>query len=1253
MPRPYIGFDDPQADPGRLGATVYVRTLTLSYKRGDLFNVRAPGGLKDKPGSFQAYVNVPPDDTLNGLPPWGSQCTAPCVPANATDGDADGLPDSVTSRHNQGMFAATYDDDLSQSRQQFPHDAEAGPSCVAPNPCDVYTQDCGGIAKFSDHTPTDLSGAPYDPYGASGCPSSGPTLPNCPDSAFASRWPVVPFPRDWIGSDTDSKAASKRLLRFASSIVDFNSLASHGNEYTLAEDAINVVTTTPNTPVAGAIYDAYKYFQESVIPDAAKTNDPAINCRNYIVVYITDGLETCHANACQGTGADSQPGNTGVYPDGGVSKDLGLIPLPDSPPGSRAAANALDGSINVAGVPVNLVFLGNTLSPSFSCIATNSGGKVFLASDRASLIAALESILSFKPSSNVFAAPAIPAFATGTGDSSQIGAVIPSHIMADGTSAQWAVWNGTVKSYKLASDGTIPVVTGVPATATPTPTGPPVPTPTPTAAAAAQSFPDESDPDGATPTLRKPVWSAGRMLGYTDPATTLAEGDSAAGPGGNAPAFLTVWPGRKMVWAEGAGSGTVPLTRQEFQDNGDCAGTCFDNLMTLMGLTPPSDVGKRTTAMQTVQFLRGGATSGVYPAASRDQVLNALGTYGTVDAATSGEQRYSYFYQDDIPQPGNPPQLFNPTDSGTPAPGGYAHKLGDIFHSEPLRVEPPHTFPFLAADVGPTGKKYSSFASSQSKRRRAIFVGANDGFLHAFDAGVWNRDSALPNAFDLGTGREIFAYAPSGLSNKFPNLLNFPPAVQYFVDGSAGSADVFIDTNHAGTPNSLNRDWKTVLVGALRQGGNYYYALDVTQPDQINAVTGLKTAPLDSAPDCLDGGTGNCPAKYPTVLWELTDNCSLQPVTCVANPPTMGETWSRPVVGRIQVVNGGTPEDRYVAILGGGNDPGFTPGTPVTAANTIGRAIYIVNVETGKIIYKVTQGVDDAATPWDFAPMTAAPAVADYNDDGYLDVVYIGDVNGRMWKLDITPDSAASRGVCNSCGTPSESLTGYQPFLLYDASQSCTQCNEPIFLDAGIIFVAGGTPPTLGVAFGTGNRSDLLLVPNPSTQRFLFVVDNGAGFTYHEDNLRDITPPSPPGAGPGPYNAGCNAASSPEGCSGFRLDFATLNERSVTSVFSTQGFLTLLTFTPDSTSPCGITGSSFQYRFFFVNGQGGYNLGSPVGDYSDYRESRGAGMAQMGVSMSSSGDIHEIVLGSNTNLTQTTYPASQKTTTTNWKEVNQ
>ena len=106
--------------------------------------------------------------------------------------------------------------------------------------------------------------------------------------------------------------------------------------------------------------------------------------------------------------------------------------------------------------------------------------------------------------------------------------------------------------------------------------------------------------------------------------------------------------------------------------------------------------------------------------------------------------QFSYYYQAHIPAPGNPPQLGNPTDGGS-SPPGYPHKLGDIFHSEAIVVEPPKYFQYLSGNLTPAGtttpQPYLDFASRNAKRRRVIYVGSNDGFLHAFDAGVFNGDT--------------------------------------------------------------------------------------------------------------------------------------------------------------------------------------------------------------------------------------------------------------------------------------------------------------------------------------------------------------------------------------------------------------------------------------------------------------------------------------------------------------------------------
>jgi hypothetical protein len=1179
------GFDDPQADPDPTfiwsGKAIYI-----SYKRADLWNFPNPAPPKDPLFPYQTYA----DDTKNGNPPWGSQ--------SPNDMDADGLSDpaspTLTDRHNRGAYAAFYNFDRYEFAQQSPNDAVAEPShpLPAPAPCNVYAAGhlCGGLALFDGH-PHDVANNPYVPY---------PTGPPPPAPEY---WPLVPFPRDWSpfsgsnpGSDANSVTAIKRLLRFASSIVSFDSGAVHMSEYQLAEDAGNVVVMAAGTPIAGSLRDAYNYFKNSV--QAPSVQDPFAACRLYKVVLITDGLDNSGADSCSGGSGDGPAG------------DLKTI-----------------------GVPVTVVALvpGPSLPANLKCIADKSGGQGLLATDRASLLAALQNVVQLKRSVNFFAAPALPAFVSSSGDTAIIGGVIPSHDnlppAGDGLATSWAIWNGSLKAYKLDSKGNIPTITATPV-----------------------GFPDESAPDNTDETVRRPVWDAARVLGYTDPATTLLGQKNSALAGSDAPA-ISVWPGRKMVWGDGTGP-TVPLTRKDFMPNsGNCTGTnpndCFADLMLAMGFTDPTDATQQKNAVQTVQFLRGGKTT----TGSRDEILNDLGTYGAVSPKT----RYSYVYQDDLP-PGNvlaAPYLLPQ----------YSHKLGDIFHSEAAVLLPPKFFQFLSGNVTPrtgacgtlTDCSYGTFAAFHSKRRKVVFVGTNDGFLHAFDAGVWGRDTValhnLLDTFDFGTGREIFAYAPKALMNpKFPNLLNFSPQPQYFVDGSPVLADVFIGpTDTSGKPVPADRTWKTVLVSGLRQGGHHYFALDVTQPDLLNA-DGTKKAPVDGSPDCLDDGVAGCAAPYPTVLWETTDACTI-PTECVTN---MGETWSRPVVGRIKVSNGTGSEDRYVAIFGGGFDASFVPGQEVSTTNknttTQGRAIYIVNVETGQRIYKATEGLAAGGSdPVLFAPMPAAPAVADVNDDGYLDVAYIGDLNGRMWRLDLTT------GVCGDCDTTSEALTFPQPpFLLYDSLRSATgppQKVQPIFLDAGIIFISGGVSPTLGVAFGTGYRAELLENEQSiNRNRFHFVIDPGTNVrTFHDTDLVNITPVT--GTGPAPTRA-CTADSSMTNC-GYFLDFATANEKAVSTVFSTLGVLSLVTFSPNSpTSTDCETGTSFRYRFLFGTGQGGYNvnpLGVP-GALTDYQQVLGSGLAIAAQSQAPSGDMIDVVLFQGGGLGQENTPATLKTINQSWKE---
>lgn len=137
--------------------------------------------------------------------------------------------------------------------------------------------------------------------------------------------------------------------------------------------------------------------------------------------------------------------------------------------------------------------------------------------------------------------------------------------------------------------------------------------------------------------------------------------------------------------------------------------------------------------------------------------------------------------------------------------------LGDIVDSDPTYVGKAE---FSYLDTG-----YSAFAASTAGRAKTVFVGANDGMLHAFDA---------------LTGSERWAFVPTTV---MPNLYkladkNYRNIHSNYVNGKITVADVFVSGG-----------WKTILVSGLGQGGRGYFALDITDPAfprflwEVNAST--------------------------------------------------------------------------------------------------------------------------------------------------------------------------------------------------------------------------------------------------------------------------------------------------------------------------------------------------------------------------------------------------------------------------------
>lgn len=163
---------------------------------------------------------------------------------------------------------------------------------------------------------------------------------------------------------------------------------------------------------------------------------------------------------------------------------------------------------------------------------------------------------------------------------------------------------------------------------------------------------------------------------------------------------------------------------------------------------------------------------------------------------------------------------------------GERPTLGDIVNSDPTIVGL-QNFGFSVLPE-PAGSTYTGFLfGTASTRRPVVYVGANDGMLHAFDA---------------TSGVELFAYVPNDLIvegvGSSPLLELTEPAYQhrYYVDGSARAGDAYVDLGGGAT-------WHTLLIGALGLGGRGIFALDVTDPDQFDASSVLWEFTDEDDPD--------------------------------------------------------------------------------------------------------------------------------------------------------------------------------------------------------------------------------------------------------------------------------------------------------------------------------------------------------------------------------------------------------------------
>ncbi|WP_252176444.1 PilC/PilY family type IV pilus protein [Endozoicomonas sp. 4G] len=200
-------------------------------------------------------------------------------------------------------------------------------------------------------------------------------------------------------------------------------------------------------------------------------------------------------------------------------------------------------------------------------------------------------------------------------------------------------------------------------------------------------------------------------------------------------------------------------------------------------------------------------------------------------------------------------------------------RLGDIIHSTPQLVSAPGSrFDALYSDT-----TYASFYNQYKNRRHVLYVGANDGMIHAFNGGF--RDGSHYGYNVTGNngevshplGSELWAYTPMNLLPHLQWLREPDYPHVYYMDAEPVTFDANIfDRDDSDYPGG----WGTVLVMGMRLGGGHY---DVT--------VGGNSKALGSAYVVLDITN---PEKPPELLAEITH-------------PELGFTTSRPTLVKRRV----------------------------------------------------------------------------------------------------------------------------------------------------------------------------------------------------------------------------------------------------------------------------------------------------------------------------------------------------------------
>nr|HIL76819.1 hypothetical protein [Rhodospirillales bacterium] len=352
---------------------------------------------------------------------------------------------------------------------------------------------------------------------------------------------------------------------------------------------------------------------------------------------------------------------------------------------------------------------------------------------------------------------------------------------------------------------------------------------------------------------------------------------------------------------------------------------------------------------------------------------------------------------------------------------GERWKLADIYHSE-LKVHGP---PSATVDQSNTNteayyraaNEYDNFVNSNEcgsscrTRKEVVYVGANDGLLHAFNA---------------KNGEEMWAFMPPMKLRDIRNIISNKDKEShsiYGVDGSPIIKDVY-----------YNEKWRTVLLAGLGRGGGGYFALDVTDPDTPSFLFAFRNDLVNKIISHWDSGGDVTEVGYGGGDFAKDFEYDYSKI---------GDSTSTPQILLIPYNN----TQKWVAVFGAGFNAGVN--------NTYGSSIYVIDLENdGKVLQRIDisdTGNNDIANSIPAAVLAITPdstPSAAYKGA----MIYFADLESSLWKLNLTDQG-----------------TLFDKTQIFSAESSFANDRMEFFQATASIDSAA----TLWLYYGTGNQQKL------------------------------------------------------------------------------------------------------------------------------------------------------------------------------------